>query len=71
VVDGHYVAPHVEVIVLVARWAATSQAVARKSVNNLMGIKRPDMPIVCVLNRQDETKTSYYRTYGDYYSYTT
>lgn len=71
VVDGHYVAPHVDAIVFVTRWASTSQTDARKGVAGLVAAKRPEVPIVCVLNQQDETKTSYYRKYGDYYSYTT
>lgn len=71
VVDGLYIAPFADAILFVARWASTSQIEARKSVASLAAAKSPETPIITVLNQQDESRATYQRKYGDYYSYTT
>lgn len=69
VVDGLYIAPFADAILFVARWASTSQLEARRSVSSLAAAKSPDTPIITVLNQQDESRATYQRKYGDYYSY--
>lgn len=71
VVDGLYIAPYVDAILFVTRWASTWQGDARKSVISLTAAKSPDAPLITVLNQQDESRGSYQRKYGSYYSYTT
>lgn len=68
VVDGLYIAPFADMIVFVARWAATSQIEAKRAIESLRGSKRPDAEIVAVLNQQSEARSSYYKKYGGYYS---
>lgn len=68
VVDGLYIAPFADMIVFVARWAATSQTEAKRAIESLRGSKRPETEIVAVLNQQNETRSSYYKKYGGYYS---
>ena len=71
VVDGLYIAPFADVIMFVTRWASTPQGDARKSVASLMAAREGDAPIITVLNQQDESRATYQRKYGSYYSYTT
>lgn len=71
VVDGLYIAPFADAIMYVVRWASTSQNEAKKSISALASAKSSDAEIVVVLNQQDESRGSYQRKYGSYYSYST
>lgn len=68
VVDGLYIAPFADIIVFVARWAATSQTDAKRAIESLRGSKSPETEIVAVLNQQNESRSSYKQKYGGYYS---
>ncbi|WP_323013458.1 GumC family protein [Devosia sp.] len=68
VVDGLYVAPLVDAIIFVARWASTSQIDARQAVAALSEAKLASTPILAVLNQQDASRASYMRKYGQYYA---
>jgi capsular exopolysaccharide synthesis family protein len=68
VVDSLYIAPFADAIVFVTRWASTSQADAKSAVNSLMQSKAPSAEVISVLNQQDQTRASYMRKYGDYYT---
>lgn len=65
VVDGLYLAPHADVMVLVIRWAHTSQSDVRSALLRLEQTRRADAEIVAVLNQQ-EGGSAYG---GDYYGY--
>ena len=71
VVDGLYIAPFADAIMYVVRWASTSQSEAKKGISALASAKAPETDIVVVLNQQDESRASYQRKYGSYYSYST
>ncbi|WDQ98395.1 Wzz/FepE/Etk N-terminal domain-containing protein [Devosia sp. J2-20] len=68
VVDGLYIAPFADVIVFVARWAATSQTDAKRAIESLRASKNPETEIVAVLNQQNESRSSYKQKYGQYYT---
>lgn len=69
VVDGLYLARQADAILFVVKWASTAQREARRALEQLMEAKRPDVPVVAALAQQDESRSGYYRRYGDYYSY--
>ena len=68
VVDSLYVAQSADAIVFVTRWASTSQQDAKQAVTSLMENKAPNAEIVAVINQQDQTRGSYMRKYGNYYT---
>lgn len=53
VVDGIYLAPYADVMVMVVRWAGTSQSDVRSSLLRLEQAQRPDAKIGIVLNQQE------------------
>ncbi|MGV8833385.1 MAG: GumC family protein [Devosia sp.] len=68
VIDGLYIAPFADIIVFVARWAATSQTDSKRAIEALRGSKNSETEIVAVLNQQNESRSSYKQKYGGYYS---
>lgn len=68
VVDALYVAPVADAIVLVTRWASTSQLDAKQALATLSEAKRPATEIIAIINQQDRTRASYLRKYGAYYT---
>jgi len=67
VVDGLYLAPFADVIVLVVRWATTYQQEVRAALAALNGSRAADADIVAVLNQQDGSERSYRQKYAGYY----
>jgi capsular exopolysaccharide synthesis family protein len=68
VVDALYVAPVADAIVLVTRWASTSQLDAKQALATLSEAKGPATEIIAIINQQDRTRASYLRKYGAYYT---
>ncbi|MDM9622462.1 Wzz/FepE/Etk N-terminal domain-containing protein [Rhizobium sp. S96] len=64
-VDALYLARLCDAILFVVRWANTPQSVARKAVAELKANVRDGVPIVAVLNRQDQKK---WLSFGGVYS---
>jgi|Cruoilmetagenom7_1024161.scaffolds.fasta_scaffold00125_49 capsular exopolysaccharide synthesis family protein len=67
VVDGRYLAPHADALVLVLKWAETRQQDARRTVAILRETAGSEVPIVGILNQQDMRGGKYY--YQGYYGY--
>jgi len=67
VVDGRYLAPRADAIVLVLKWAETRQQDARRTIAILRETGRPGTPILGALNQQDVRGGKYY--YQGYYGY--
>jgi Mrp family chromosome partitioning ATPase len=68
VVDGLYLAPFADAIAFVVRWASTSQQDARQAVSRLEAAKRPQTPILAILNQQEGSAASYRNKYAGYYN---
>jgi capsular exopolysaccharide synthesis family protein len=64
-VDALYLARLCDAVLFVVRWANTPQSVARKAVAELKANVRDGVPIVAVLNRQDQKK---WLSFGGVYS---
>src|SRR5690606_15583477 len=68
VVDGLYISQIADTLVFVLRWASTSQVDARKSLETLRAAIDPDVPILAVLNQQEQSRGAAYQyRYGNYY----
>ena len=67
VVDGAYMARFADAVVLVAKWAATSQAEIKSAAATMRASVRPNTPIVTVLNQSAETRRVAGK-FADYYS---
>src|SRR5690606_5732198 len=68
VVDGLYLAKFADAIAFVVRWASTSQQDARDAVHSLDAARRPETPMLAVLNQQEGSAASYRNKYAGYYS---
>ncbi|KKB77280.1 hypothetical protein VW29_18065 [Devosia limi DSM 17137] len=68
VVDSLYVAPFVDAIVFVTKWASTSQIEARQALTSLLDVKLPHAEVVAVINQQDQPRSVYRRKYKGYYA---
>jgi len=67
VVDGLYLAAHADVIVMVVRWATTSQGEAKETINSLQQVKRDGTDIISVMNQQERSPRGYRYKYAGYY----
>jgi succinoglycan biosynthesis transport protein ExoP len=67
VVDGLYVAASSDAVVMVVRWASTSQQDVKATYTSLMQSKQSEAELVTVLSQQEENEAAYMRKYGDYY----
>lgn len=70
VVDGLYLAEMADVIVYVVKWSGTPQQQVRAAVSALSSAKRPETPVLLVLNQQNSRAAGYGSKYGAYYGYT-
>lgn len=68
VVDALYMAPLVDIVLFVTRWASTAQRDAKMALNSLADAANPATPILTVLNQQDQLHSRYRRRYGAYYA---
>lgn len=68
VVDGLYIAPFVDVIMLIVRWASTSQSDAKAANAALVDARAEAAEILVVLSQQEATRRSYNNRYGEYYA---
>ncbi len=69
IVDARYIAHNADAVVLVVRWAATSQSDLRAAVQPLRDAMRPEAALVPVLNQQAAPALSAkYDPYGRAYS---
>lgn len=67
VVDGLYIAPLADVLLLVLKAASTSQTEARAAVGALRTAGAEGAPLFAVLNQQDRASASYKSRYTSYY----
>lgn len=67
VVDGAYMARFADAVVLVAKWASTSQAEIKSAAATMRSSVRPNTPIVTVLNQSAEARRVAGK-FADYYS---
>ena len=63
IVDAQYIAYHADAVVLVVRWAKTSQSDVRSIMPVLIESKKPGAAILPVLSQQQGGKAAYYRGY--------
>lgn len=69
IVDARYIAHNADAVVLVVRWAATSQSDLRAAVEPLRAAMRPEAALIPVLNQQRaEPLSAKYDPYGEGYS---
>ncbi len=69
IVDARYIAHNADAVVLVVRWAATSQSDLRAAVQPLREAMRPQAALIPVLNQQQaQPLSAKYDPYGDGYS---
>ncbi len=69
VVDGLYLAEMADVILYVIKWSATPQQQVRRAVASLNSSKRPETPLLLMLNQQNARAAGYGSKYGAYYGY--
>ncbi len=67
VVDGLYVAPLADIILLVVKAASTTQTEARATVSALKNASAQGTLLFAVLNQQDRASASYKNRYTSYY----
>jgi succinoglycan biosynthesis transport protein ExoP len=67
VVDGLYVAPLADVVLLVVKAASTTQTEARATVGALRNASAQGASLFAVLNQQDRASASYKNRYTSYY----
>lgn len=68
VVDGRYLAKYADAVVMVVRWASTSQSELRAVRGPLRESMRPEAPLLAVMSHQEGSsrrKYAYYYGYGD------
>ena len=68
VVDGLYIAPYVDAIFFVIKWATTSQTVSKRSLVALKDNASPGTPIYATLNQQDQASLAKFYPYSEYYT---
>lgn len=68
VVDAAYIAPLVDAILYVVRWAGTSQTEAREGIRTLSLAAGDKTPVMTVLSQQEVNRASYRQKYGSYYA---
>ncbi|MBE0579761.1 GumC family protein [Devosia sp.] len=66
-VDALYLAQYVDLIVNVVRYATTSQQEVRAALRELNEAKQDGAEIICVLNAEQQSKSSNKRRFGGYY----
>jgi succinoglycan biosynthesis transport protein ExoP len=66
-VDALYLAQYVDLIITVVRYAVTSQRDVRAALRELGEAKEDDAEIICVLNAEQQSKSSNKRRFGGYY----
>lgn len=67
VVDGAYLARFADTVVLVNKWASTSQSDARSAIATIRASTRPDTPVVAVLNQSADASRASGR-FAEYYA---
>jgi capsular exopolysaccharide synthesis family protein len=67
VVDALYIAPHVDSIVLVSRWASTSQREVKQTLASLHQAKRPSAQILSMLNGTNQAKPGRRQVHNRFY----
>jgi len=67
VIDAQFIAHHADAVVLVVRWAMTSQSDLRSIMPALMASKKPSATLIPVLSREQARKSGYYRGYYSRY----
>jgi uncharacterized protein involved in exopolysaccharide biosynthesis/Mrp family chromosome partitioning ATPase len=68
VVDGLYIAAHVDVAVMVVRFGATGQRELRASLLALDDARQPASEVVAVLNQLSARESAYNEDYGGYHA---
>jgi len=68
VVDGLYMSRLVDAIVIVIRWATTSQPEVRNAVRSISQSAGEETPVLGVLNQEQSSQRQYDYKYGGYYS---
>lgn len=66
VVDARYLARMADAVIMVVRFASTTQAEVREAVASLRGAMAPEIPMMNVLNLASMTRGAYYRYRGYY-----
>lgn len=69
VVDPLYICQQADAILFVVKWASTSQSDAKQNVAALVDAAGEDTPLLVALSQQEQSRSSYYKKYGGYYSY--
>lgn len=67
VIDGLYLADHADIIVMVTRFATTSQGEAKEAVSLLNSVKREETKIIATLNQEEGGIHGYKSKYAGYY----
>ena len=67
VVDGAYLARFADTVVLVNKWASTSQSDARNAIATIRASARPETPVVAVLNQSADASRASGR-FAEYYA---
>ncbi|MCD7058918.1 GumC family protein [Pelagibacterium xiamenense] len=67
VVDGSHLAQYADILVLVVKWASTSQSEVRNAVTILQESCAPEAEIAVALNQQERGQSSYGGRYASYY----
>jgi Mrp family chromosome partitioning ATPase len=67
VVDGLYLAQYADAVLLVVRWSSTAQTEVRAALGRFDQAKKPQAPVLAVLNQQVHGPTRYGKNYNGYY----
>ncbi|WP_108396364.1 GumC family protein [Devosia submarina] len=67
VVDALYIAPRADTIVLVSRWASTSQREIKQTLASLTQAKRPSVQILSILNGTNQAKPGRKQIHDHFY----
>ncbi len=67
VVDGLYLAQYADAVLFVVRWSSTAQTEVRAALGRFDQAKKPQAPVLGVLNQQVRGPTRYGKNYSGYY----
>ena len=67
IVDALYLAPRADLIVLVTRWASTSQRDAKQTLAALLRAKKPAAPIIGILSGGAQAQAARNKKYRRFY----
>ena len=67
IIDGLYLADHADIIIMVTRFATTSQGEAKEAISLLNSVKRENTKIISVFNQEEGGIHGYKGKYAGYY----